>query len=60
MRINTDTDEICNFLAGKGAVTEDIVSPAMPTLPVSSWACGTCCSAYVLGKHKAELSRTGG
>jgi len=27
--LTTETDEICNFLAGKGAVTGDIVSPAI-------------------------------
>ena len=27
--VRTDTDEIYNFLAGKGAVTGDIVSPAI-------------------------------
>jgi prevent-host-death family protein len=27
--VNTDTDEIYNFLAGKGAVAGDIVSPAL-------------------------------
>ena len=27
--LNTETDEIYNFLAGKGAVTGDIVSPAI-------------------------------
>jgi len=27
--INTDTDEIFNFLAGKGAVTGNVVSPAL-------------------------------
>jgi prevent-host-death family protein len=27
--LNTGTDEIYNFLAGKGTVTEDIVSPAI-------------------------------
>ena len=27
--INTDGDEIYNFLAGKGAVTGDVVSPAI-------------------------------
>jgi prevent-host-death family protein len=27
--VNTDTDEIYNFLAGKGAVKGDIVSPAI-------------------------------
>ena len=28
--VNTDTDEIYNFLAGKGAVAGDIVSPRFP------------------------------
>jgi prevent-host-death family protein len=27
--INTDTDEIFNFLAGKGTITGDVVSPAL-------------------------------
>jgi len=27
--VNTDTDEIYNFLAGKGAVTGDVVRPAI-------------------------------
>ena len=27
--INTETDEIYNFLKGKGAVTGDVVSPAL-------------------------------
>jgi len=27
--VNTDTDEIYNFLAGKGAVTGDVVGPAI-------------------------------
>jgi prevent-host-death family protein len=27
--VNTDTDEIYDFLAGKGAVTGDVVAPAM-------------------------------
>jgi prevent-host-death family protein len=27
--LNTETDEIYNFLAGKGAVTGDIVAPAI-------------------------------
>jgi prevent-host-death family protein len=27
--INTDTDEIFNFLAGKGAIKGDVVSPAL-------------------------------
>ena len=27
--LNTETDEICNFLAGKSTVTGDIVSPAI-------------------------------
>jgi prevent-host-death family protein len=27
--VNTDTDEIYNFLAGKGAIKGDIVSPAV-------------------------------
>lgn len=27
--VNPDTDEIYNFLAGKGAVTGDVVSPAL-------------------------------
>ena len=27
--VNTETDEIFNFLAGKGAITGDIVSPAL-------------------------------
>jgi prevent-host-death family protein len=28
--IQTDKDEIYNFLAGKGAITGDVVSPAIP------------------------------
>ena len=28
--LNTETDEIYNFLAGKGTITGDIVSPAIP------------------------------
>jgi antitoxin (DNA-binding transcriptional repressor) of toxin-antitoxin stability system len=27
--VGTDTDEIYNFLAGKGVVTRDVVSPAI-------------------------------
>ncbi len=27
--VNTETDEIYNFLAGRGAITGDIVSPAI-------------------------------
>jgi prevent-host-death family protein len=27
--VNTDTDEIYNFLAGKGAIVGDVVSPAL-------------------------------
>jgi prevent-host-death family protein len=27
--VNTDTDEIFNFLAGKGAITGDVLSPAL-------------------------------
>jgi prevent-host-death family protein len=27
--LNTEPDEICNFLAGKGTITGDIVSPAV-------------------------------
>ena len=27
--VNTDTDEIYNFLAGKGSITGDVVSPAI-------------------------------
>ena len=27
--VNTDTDEIYNFLADKGAITGDVVSPAL-------------------------------
>ena len=27
--VNTETDEIYNFLAGKGAVAGDVVSPAL-------------------------------
>jgi len=27
--VNTDTDEIYNFLAGKGAVTGDVIGPAI-------------------------------
>ena len=35
--VNTETDEIYNFLGGKGAVTGDVVSPAFPQKTGASW-----------------------